>query len=249
MKFSRALLKTKFKAASVHFSLSAVIFVNLAYLIYFVWYPQPFFSIDGGWQGMRIVAAVDLVLGPLLTFLIFDLGKSRREIVFDLFIIAVIQIGALAYGVVTTYLQRPVSLIIFDNIVVSATEKEYGDQIKSPDELRVYSDESIPIIFAEIPLKSEEIDKIRRIKREQNIAEHAQMHLYRPRAELPNALASRQGRYMNMIKANQSSQNFKEWLINNNQSEERVMVALFSGRYGWSWLVFDLDGNYMGYFE
>ena len=50
LKFTVEALRAKFKATAIHFSISAVIFFSLAYLIYFVWYPQPYFSIDGGWQ-------------------------------------------------------------------------------------------------------------------------------------------------------------------------------------------------------
>ncbi len=92
--------------------MSLIIFSILAYQIYYVWYPQPYFSVDGGWQGIRIIAAVDLVLGPLITFVIFDWSKPRKEILFDLAIIVVIQIGALVYGVVTTYDQRPVAIVL-----------------------------------------------------------------------------------------------------------------------------------------
>ncbi|MCH8105520.1 MAG: hypothetical protein IIC58_08470 [Proteobacteria bacterium] len=83
MIFSKALLKTKLKATGIHLSMSLVIFFILAYQIIYVWYPQPYFSIDGGWQGIRIVAAVDLALGPIITFLIFDLAKSRKELFFE----------------------------------------------------------------------------------------------------------------------------------------------------------------------
>ena len=103
MKLSKPLLITKLKATGVHLSLSILIFIALVYQIYYNWYPQPYFSIDGGWQGVRIIAAVDLVLGPLITFLIFDLSKSRREILFDLITIAVIQLAALTFGIHTTY--------------------------------------------------------------------------------------------------------------------------------------------------
>ena len=106
MKFTKPLLITKLKATAVHLGMSIAVFIYLAYQIYYNWYPEPYFSIDGGWQGIRLVGAVDLVLGPVITFLIFDLRKSRKEILFDLLVIVTIQVGALAYGVYTTYSQR-----------------------------------------------------------------------------------------------------------------------------------------------
>ena len=114
MKFTKPLLITKLKATAVHLALSVALFIYLAYQIYYNWYPEPYFSIDGGWQGIRLVGAVDLVLGPLITFLIFDSRKPRREILFDLLVIVTIQIGALTYGIYTTYNQRPIAVVVIE---------------------------------------------------------------------------------------------------------------------------------------
>jgi len=62
MNFSKPLLITKLKATAVHLSMSIAVFVYLAYQIYYNWYPEPYFSIDGGWAAIRLVGAVDLVL-------------------------------------------------------------------------------------------------------------------------------------------------------------------------------------------
>ena len=63
MKFSKASLITKLKATAVHLGLSLAIFVYLAYQIIYVWYPEPYFSYDGGLEGIRLVAAVLIRVG------------------------------------------------------------------------------------------------------------------------------------------------------------------------------------------
>jgi hypothetical protein len=188
MNFSGAALKTKFKATAVHLSLSIVVFAYLAYQIYFNWYPQPYFEVDGGWQGIRLVASVDLVLGPLVTFLIFDLSKRLREIIFDLVIIATIQFGALSYGIYATYTQRPVAIVLIDEFVVPTTMEHYGGKLESPEQLEAYSDEKPPIIYADIPLETDKLAEINRIKLEEKVLENAQLNLYRPQSELAEAL-------------------------------------------------------------
>ena len=112
--WTKSLLKIKFKATAIHLLFSLVVFVVLAYLIVFHWYPVPYFGVDGGWQGIRLIALVDMVLGPLITFLIFDLSKSRRAIVFDIAVIFIFQIGALIYGINAAYSQRPVAIVACD---------------------------------------------------------------------------------------------------------------------------------------
>ena len=248
MIFSKALLKTKLKATGIHLSMSLVIFFILAYQIIYVWYPQPYFSIDGGWQGIRIVAAVDLALGPILTFLIFDLAKSRKALFFDLLVIATIQIGALIYGVVTTYEQRPVAVVLYGDFIIPAVAADYGDHLESLDELKYFSDETPPIIYADVPLERAVLDEIMRIKFEQKINEHAQIQLYQPKSGLISGLKNRQSNYLALIEDFGQNDHYQRWLKENNRDQTDVLVALFFGRYGRAWLIFDLEANYIGYF-
>ena len=79
----KALLPHKLRAFSIHFLISLAIFAVLLFLILFHWYPMPWFPIDGGWQGVRIMIGVDLVLGPVLTFMVFNPAKGWRELTLD----------------------------------------------------------------------------------------------------------------------------------------------------------------------
>ena len=249
MKFTRPLLITKLKATGIHLSLSILVFIYLSYQIYYNWYPQPYFEVDGGWQGFRLVAAVDLVLGPLITFLIFDLSKSTRAIIFDLFIILAIQVGALAYGVYTTYTQRPVAIVLIDDFVVSAIADQYKDSIDSVDDLARYSDETPPIIFADMPTTQEGIDEVQRIKFDDKILEHAQVNIYAPKDRLRDALKLRQVRFNERLDFHQARYRYEAWLQQSGKSADQVLIAPFDGRYGRVWLVFDTDGKYQTYFE
>lgn len=96
--------KTRWQAFSIHLGLCAVLYVVLLYLILFHWYPQPYFAADGGWQGIRLITGVDLVLGPLLTLIVFKPGKPglRR----DLTLIGILQTVAIIWGTWLVYKQR-----------------------------------------------------------------------------------------------------------------------------------------------
>ncbi len=249
MKFTKSLLITKLKATAVHLSMSTVVFAILAYQIYYNWYPQPYFSTDGGWAGLRIIAAVDLVLGPLITFLIFDLRKSRREIVFDLTIILVIQLSSLGYGIHAAYSQRPIAVIMFnDDFVLSATMEQYGGTLESPDQLRQYSAEKPAIIYSKLPLDSKIIKEVQRTRHEDGVAEHVQTALYMSREEFTAALLARQPSVLRKLQQLDSEPAFEEWLELNGKSRDSVMLERFLGRYKIAWLIFDLDGNYLDYF-
>jgi len=249
LKFTKPVLKTKLKATAVHLSMSVLVFVYLAYKIYFDWYPQPYFEIDGGWQGIRLIGAVDLVLGPFITFLIFDLRKSRREILFDLLTILVIQFGALAYGIYATYTQRPVAVVLIDDFMVSATMEHYGGKLESSADLERFSDEKPPIIYSDFPMTREGLDEVQRVKIEEKVLEHAQTRLYRSRADLLRALQRRQLLAQQRLDKNGARPAYEQWLEENGKSADEVLIERFTGRYGWAWLVFDLDGKYIGYFR
>jgi hypothetical protein len=115
----RRTLPARARAAGIHLGISTVIFLVTLYLILVHWYPGFHFGVDGGLQGVRIMAAVDLVLGPTLTLIIFNPLKARRLIVFDLCCIGAAQFAALVWGFYAIYGQRPVSLNFYDGVFYS----------------------------------------------------------------------------------------------------------------------------------
>jgi hypothetical protein len=93
------------RAVLTHLGVSATFVGAACALIFFLWYPHPYFLAAGAWQVLRVLIGVDLVLGPLLTAIVFKPGK--RGLKFDLAVIALIQLAAFVYGVTTIYLGRP----------------------------------------------------------------------------------------------------------------------------------------------
>lgn len=115
----------RFGAFLIHLGISLVIFAVLAYLVLYVWYPDFFFASDGGWQGMRIIVFVDLVLGPTLTLVVFNRKKPGQELRRDLSIIGLIQAACLVAGVWVVYQERPIALVYLDGQFFSMTQDDY----------------------------------------------------------------------------------------------------------------------------
>lgn len=113
----------RFGAFAVHLGISLVIFVILGYFILFHWYPDFFFTSDGGWQGIRIVAFVDLVLGPVLTLVVYRKGKPSLR--FDLSAIGVFQAVCLIAGTWVVYSERPIAMVFADGTFQSMTADDY----------------------------------------------------------------------------------------------------------------------------
>lgn len=101
----------RFRASGVHALLSLCCALAVAVLVLVVWYPQPYGELSGGTALFWLVVTVDMVMGPLLTLVVFNIKKPRGELVRDLAIIVVLQLGALTYGLHTVFIARPVALV------------------------------------------------------------------------------------------------------------------------------------------
>ncbi|MFZ6755518.1 TfpX/TfpZ family type IV pilin accessory protein [Undibacterium sp. Dicai25W] len=128
----------RFKAMCCHLLISGLIAGVGALVILLLWYPWPLSEMSGGWSLLLLVCSVDVVLGPLLTFVIFDTRKPRSEIIRDLTIIACLQLAGLAYGVHTVYLARPVVVAFEGKLfrVVSAIEIADDELSNASDEFK-----------------------------------------------------------------------------------------------------------------
>ena len=80
---------SRWRAFAIHFGISMLVFLLLLAIILVFWFPGILFNIDGGWTGLRIIIGVDLVLGPLLTLVVFKAGKPGLK--FDLACIGLFQ--------------------------------------------------------------------------------------------------------------------------------------------------------------
>jgi hypothetical protein len=149
-------LRTRLKAAGIHLSISLVIFAVALYLILFVWYPDFHFTVDGGWRGVRIMAGVDLVLGPLLTMIVFNPYKARKLIVADLSCIAVAQLGALVWGFYAVHSQRPVAVSYYEGAFLSVTAQPLAIEHQPADYANQFDDRRPPLVYVDPPKGDEE---------------------------------------------------------------------------------------------
>jgi len=99
----------KLKASLIHLALSSVVVGSIFLIIFFAWYPYPYFEIRGAGDIVLILIGVDLVLGPLLTFIVYK--PRKKTLVFDLSVIVLIQLAALVYGVSAIYEERPYFMV------------------------------------------------------------------------------------------------------------------------------------------
>lgn len=122
---------SRFRAAATHLAISAAIATTTLTLMLVFWYPPDLFVAMGGGELAALIIGVDVVIGPLITFIIFDTRK--KELIFDLAVIAMLQLTALCYGVYAMHAGRPVFIVATDSgfVVVTANEIEASDLEKA----------------------------------------------------------------------------------------------------------------------
>jgi hypothetical protein len=103
-------LRRACRAAGWHLLGSVLVAALAAALVFGIWFPYPYRDLVGGRELFWLVVGVDVVCGPLLTLVMFNHLKSRRELTLDLTLVALIQMAALVYGLHTVVQARPVYL-------------------------------------------------------------------------------------------------------------------------------------------
>lgn len=100
----------RLRAAGLHLLVCAGAGVLVFALVFGLWYPGPLPSLLGVGAILGIVLAVDIVVGPLLTLLVYDRSKPRLK--WDLAMIGVLQAAALGYGLHTLHQGRPAFIVL-----------------------------------------------------------------------------------------------------------------------------------------
>ncbi|WP_158753129.1 TfpX/TfpZ family type IV pilin accessory protein [Dyella sp. S184] len=117
----------RWKAATIHLTVSLVLALAIATLLYFLWFPSPYFIAAGASKLIMVLMGVDIGIGPLLTLLVVSPHKPRSLLRLDLSVIAVMQAIAFAYGVHVIAVARPVFVVAAVDRLVLVSADELTD--------------------------------------------------------------------------------------------------------------------------
>ncbi|WP_193910917.1 TfpX/TfpZ family type IV pilin accessory protein [Cellvibrio polysaccharolyticus] len=119
----------RLKAAGLHFLFCLVVALVSVVLVYGYWYPAPLSAMAGITGIFLILLSVDVVLGPLLTFIVGN--EKKKSLKFDLSVIVFIQLGAFFYGMYTVFEGRPAWLVFvgdrFELVQAYEVDNKYLD--------------------------------------------------------------------------------------------------------------------------
>lgn len=147
--------------ASLHFFASFLVAACVGGVVLGVWFPGSLREITSGVELFLIVIAVDVVCGPVLTFVLYNPSKSRKKWLLDLGLILLIQLSALAYGMSQLASARPV-FVAFEGDrfrVVQALDVNANRLSEAPAELQRLSYSGPKVIGVRVA-KSGEADHL-----------------------------------------------------------------------------------------
>jgi len=143
---------SRWHAAGIHLLISASIATVAISIILGVWFPGPLFEAAGGLGLLYLLVGVDVVLGPLLTLIVFKSGKPGMK--FDLAVIGTVQLAALIYGCSVVFLARPAFMVFVKDRfeLVSVVELDAAEVAKAKyPEFRSFSWTGPKLAAADLP--------------------------------------------------------------------------------------------------
>lgn len=93
------------KIALRNLYISQAIILLFLIFAYLVWFPHSFSKLGGFTDTAWMIIFVDLVLGPLLVFIVYK--KDKKHLTFDINVLLAIQLGAFVWGAYSLYLKHP----------------------------------------------------------------------------------------------------------------------------------------------
>jgi hypothetical protein len=133
--FQECAMKFRLKAFSLHLLGSASALTLILGTLYFGWYRWPGWRLADVTQVVTVLIGVDLVIGPLMTFVIASNSKARHVLARDIGIIVAVQVCALVYGATSLWSGRPLYYAFSENVLqmvqaydIDSQEWELGRQ-------------------------------------------------------------------------------------------------------------------------
>ena len=110
-------MRFRLKAFGLHLLGSTVVLSSILGTLYLGWYHWPGWQLADVVHVVIVMVGVDVVIGPLLTFVIARSTKSRRELTRDIAMIVTVQLVALVYGTVSLWSGRPLYYAFSENVL------------------------------------------------------------------------------------------------------------------------------------
>jgi hypothetical protein len=239
----------RMRAAAYHLGASIAVAAIAAGLVFLLWYPTPYREISGGRELFLLVVAVDVVIGPLITFAVFDIRKPKSELVRDLGVVALLQIAALAYGLSAVADARPAIVALEGSRlrVVRAIDVDREDLANAPADLRSLSFTGPVFVATRVPDASEKLEAIDRGLSGQDIGMRPEFWLPLEQAAAARTRAAQPLRRLSERFPRRTAEIAAAAALSGRPLEQLGYLPILARRTDWTALVDLKDGSVVGY--
>lgn len=126
---------TRKRAFALHLMASLCVAALSACLVFLIWYPGLLAYASDVSGIFLILLSVDVMLGPVITLIIFN--TKKKELKRDMVIVGIVQLMALLTGLYTLGITRPVYIAFnadrFDVVYANDIPPERFDKVTDPD--------------------------------------------------------------------------------------------------------------------
>ncbi|HEY8539393.1 MAG TPA: TfpX/TfpZ family type IV pilin accessory protein [Steroidobacteraceae bacterium] len=123
-----AVWQEKFRAFGIHLAVTLLVAAVAAALFFGIWFRDPFDEMLGGLKLLLLLIGCDVALGPLISLVIYNSRKPRRQLVFDYTLVGIVQLAALVYGMTVSFNARPVYVVFATDRLEVITAAEIAPQ-------------------------------------------------------------------------------------------------------------------------
>ncbi|WP_284336325.1 hypothetical protein [Comamonas sp. NoAH] len=152
------------KALGIHVALLSAILLSIVWVTLCYWIPAPYQRLVQTPQLFIIFFLVNIACGPLLTVILANPKKAKKELWLDFSLVALIQLGMLTYGMYTIANARPIALVFEVDrfVLVMASQIEKKKLPLAPQEYQTLPWKGPNLLGTRIPLDADE--KLRSIE-------------------------------------------------------------------------------------
>jgi hypothetical protein len=188
--------------------------------------------------------AVDLVIGPSLTFLIFNTAKSRRELFLDFSLIALIQAAALGYGLYNVEQKRIWVIALQDDTFHAVSGDTYKSQTVPAGQWSQYGTHPPYWVLVRTPKNPDEVAGVGAYAMIEGLDSFQIQYLYEPLSQHLDAI--QQSSHTAPTKNGDAAVSDLELQTYKTQHPEALYFIKHQGYFRDAVLAFDAQGRYVG---
>jgi hypothetical protein len=140
---------TRAKLFQIRFAATLGVLLLAFLMLRYLWFPGAYFALSGVPKLVLILIGVNIVVGPVLSTLVFKPGK--RELKFDLAVLACVEIAILAWGLSVIHDRRPVFAVFAVDRFEAVTRAELDPKALSDSKFAVSRGIYPQYVYAELP--------------------------------------------------------------------------------------------------